>query len=189
MGSVSTLVLVRHGETEWSRDHKHTSSTDLPLTEVGEAQARALAEKLAGWDFAAVFVSPLRRAGRTCELAGFAPRAEVLDDLHEWRYGEYEGLTTVEIRTARPDWTVWNDGAPGGESPEEVGTRADRVIDHAVATGGDVALFGHGHSLRVLAARWIGLEAGRGERLRLETATVSTLGYERETRVILTWNT
>jgi broad specificity phosphatase PhoE len=186
MTHAGRLVLVRHGETEWSRDHKHTSYTDLPLTDVGEEQARALGKKIAGHDFAGVFVSPLQRARQTCELAGFASRAEVLDDLREWNYGEYEGLTTLEIRKSRPGWTVWNDGPRGGESPEEVGRRADRVIDSA--TGGDVALFGHGHMLRVLAARWIGLAPAGGARLRLETATLSTLGYERETRVILTWN-
>jgi broad specificity phosphatase PhoE len=188
MTEAGKLVLVRHGETEWSRDHKHTSYTDLPLTDVGEEQARALGKKLAGHDFAAVFVSPLRRAGQTCELAGFASRAEVLDDLREWNYGEYEGLTTLEIRESRPGWTVWTDGPLRGESPEEVGPRADRVIDSATGAGGDVALFGHGHMLRVIAARWIGLDPSGGARLRLETATVSTLGYERETRVILTWN-
>ena len=188
MTSSGRLILMRHGETEWSRDHKHTSFTDVPLTAPGADQARALGKRLAGHDFAAVFVSPLQRARQTCEIAGFGSRAEVLDDLREWNYGEYEGLTTIEIRESRPGWTVWSDGPAGGESPDEVGRRADRVIEGAVVGGGDVALFGHGHMLRVIAARWIGLPASEGARLRLETATMSTLGYERETRVILTWN-
>jgi probable phosphoglycerate mutase len=179
---------VRHGETEWSRDHKHTSFTDLPLTETGAEQARALGKRLGGYEFAGVFVSPLLRARQTCELAGFGARAKVLDDLHEWKYGEYEGLTTAEIRKSRPGWTVWNEGPRGGESPEEVGSRADRVIQNTWGDGRDVALFAHGHMLRVIAARWMGLPASGGARLRLETATISTLGYERETRVILTWN-
>jgi broad specificity phosphatase PhoE len=188
MEQTGRLVLVRHGETEWSRDHKHTSFTDLPLTETGAEQARALGKRLGGFEFAAIFVSPLLRARQTCELAGFGARAEVLDDLYEWNYGEYEGLTTAEIRKSRPGWTVWNDGPLGGESPAEVASRADRVILGAVLEGRDVALFAHGHMLRVIAARWIGLPASGGARLRLETATVSTLGYERDTRVILTWN-
>jgi len=185
---VGRLVLVRHGETEWSRDHKHTSYTDLPLTEVGAEQARALGKRLAGHGFAGVFVSPLRRARQTCELAGFGARAEVMDDLREWNYGRYEGLTTAEIRRSRPGWTVWKDGPLGGESPEDVGSRADRVIQKTWVDDRDVALFAHGHMLRVIAARWIGLAAAGGARLRLATATVSTLGYERETRVVLTWN-
>jgi broad specificity phosphatase PhoE len=188
MTQTGRIVLVRHGETEWSRDHKHTSYTDLPLTEIGAEQARALGKRLAGHDFDAVFVSPRLRATQTCELAGFGARGEVLDDLREWDYGDYEGLTTAEIRRSHPQWTVWEDGPLHGESPEDVGLRADRVIDRIVVDGGDVALFGHGHMSRVIAARWIGLSASGGARLRLETATVSTLGYERETRVILTWN-
>lgn len=182
------LVLMRHGETEWSKTHKHTSNTDLPLTDMGAEQARALGKRLAGFEFDAVFVSPLLRARQTCELAGLAARAEVMDDLREWNYGDYEGLTTPEIREMRPGWTVWADGPLGGESPQEVGSRADRVIEGAAMDAGDVAVFGHGHMLRVIAARWIGLPASGGARIRLETATVSTLGYERETRVILTWN-
>lgn len=189
MTNAERLVLVRHGETEWSRDHKHTSYTDLPLTEVGEGQARVLKEKLEGYEFSAAFVSPLRRARQTCELAGFASTAEVLEDLREWNYGEYEGLTTRAIREARPGWTVWTEGPLGGETPDDVGARTDRVIDRAAKAPGDVLLFGHGHLLRVLAARWIGQDPRTGSRLRLETATVSSLGYERETRVILTWNT
>ena len=189
MTQTGRLILMRHGETEWSRDHKHTSYTDLPLTDTGAEQARALGKRIAGHEFDAIFVSPLLRARQTCELAGFGTRAEVLDDLREWNYGEYEGLTTAEIRESRPGWTVWNDGPRGGESPEEVASRADRVIAHAAADGADAALFGHGHMSRVIAARWIGLGAAGGARLRLETATVSTLGYERETQVILTWNT
>jgi probable phosphoglycerate mutase len=180
------IVLVRHGQTEWSASGRHTSTTDLPLTEEGRRAARALARSLAGRDFALVLTSPRRRARETCELAGLM--CEVDEDLAELDYGEYEGLTTKEIRAGRPGWSLWTDGAPGGETAEQVGARADRVIARALAAGGDVALFAHGHVLRVLAARWIELEARFGARFALDTASVSELGFERETRVVWKWN-
>lgn len=183
------IVMVRHGETEWSEAKKHTSTTDLPLNERGRQRALTVAPKLEGLEFAAVLVSPLRRARETCELAGFADRAEVADDLFEWRYGDDEGLTTEDIRRDRPGWTVWSDGPQGGETAHEVRVRVDSVIDRAATAAGDTLLFAHGHILRALAARWIGLEISGGARLALGTATVSRLGYERDTRVILAWNT
>jgi len=183
------IVLVRHGETEWSEAGKHTSATDLPLNERGRERAKAVAPKLADCEFAAVLVSPLRRARETCELAGFADRAEVADDLFEWRYGDDEGRTTEDIRRDRPGWTVWSDGPQGGETAEQVRVRVDRIIEQAGNATGDTLLFAHGHILRALAARWIGLEVLGGARLALGTATVSRLGYERDTRVILAWNT
>ncbi len=183
------IVLVRHGETEWSEAKKHTSTTDLPLNERGRERARTIAPKLEGLEFALILVSPLRRARETCELAGFADRAEVSDDLFEWRYGDDEGLTTEEIRQDRPGWTVWRDGPQGGETPEQVRARVDSLIEVAAHVAGDTLLFGHGHMLRALAARWIGLEISGGAHLILQTATVSRLGYERDTRAILAWNT
>jgi broad specificity phosphatase PhoE len=186
---VGVVVLVRHGETEWSRTHRHTSYTDLPLTPEGERQAAALAGALAGRPFAAVFSSPRQRALRTAELAGLAVTA-VDPDLAEWDYGGYEGLTTEEIRRSRPDWLLWTDGCPDGESPAHIGARADRVLARLRPQigDGDVALVGHGHALRVLAARWIGLAASDGRRMRLDTATLSTLGFEHEWEVVLRWN-
>lgn len=183
------IVLVRHGETEWSEAKKHTSTTDLPLNERGYERALTVAPKLEGREFAAVLVSPLRRARETCELAGFADRAEVACDLFEWRYGDDEGRTTEDIRRDRPGWTVWSDGPQGGETAEQVRVRVDRIIEQAGNATGDTLLFAHGHILRALAARWIGLEVLGGARLALGTATVSRLGYERDTRVILAWNT
>jgi broad specificity phosphatase PhoE len=183
------IVLVRHGETEWSEAGKHTSTTDLPLNERGRESAHTLAAKLAGLEFAAVLVSPLRRARETCELAGFADCAEVSDDLFEWRYGVDEGRTTEEIRQDRPGWTVWREGPQGGETAEVVRVRVDSVIEQAVNAAGDTLLFAHGHILRALAARWMGLDVSGGAHLALGTATVSRLGYERDTRVILAWNT
>jgi broad specificity phosphatase PhoE len=182
------LVLVRHGETEWSRSGRHTSFTDLPLTERGYAAARPLARRLAEFGFVRVLTSPRQRARETCALSGLADRAEVTDDLVEWNYGEYEGLTTDEIRLEVPDWTIFSHGAPGGESAADVAARADRLIARAVAAGGTVALFSHGHFLRVLGARWIGLPASAGAGFGLDTATVSCLGYEREQRVVRVWN-
>ena len=179
--------LVRHGETEWSRDARHTSTTDLPLTDVGEEMARALPGKLTGVDFDLVLTSPRQRARRTAELAGFAD-AEVDDDLVEWAYGDYEGVTTATVRETRPGWTVWADGSPNGETVQQAGERTDRVIARALAADGDVIVFAHGHILRVLAARWIGLPPERGASLALDTAAVSELGFERETRVITRWN-
>lgn len=183
------VMLIRHGETEWSEAGKHTSTTDLPLTKRGRQRALTVAPKLAGREFAAVLVSPLLRAIETCELAGFGDRAEVADDLFEWRYGDDEGRTTEDIRRDRPGWTVWRDGPQGGEAAEQVRVRVDSVIEQAVGVAGDTLLFAHGHILRALAARWIGLEVSDGAHLVLGTATVSRLGYERDTRVILAWNT
>ncbi|MFY1670751.1 histidine phosphatase family protein [Plantactinospora sp. WMMB334] len=186
---MAEIVLVRHGETTWSASHRHTSYTDLELTPEGERQARDITGELGGRRFAAVLSSPRRRALRTAELAGLAVTA-VDEDLGEWNYGEYEGLTTAQIRQERPDWLLWTDGCPGGEQPDQVGSRLDRVLARATAflDDGDVALVAHGHSLRVAGARWIGLPAGVGGRLRLDTATVSTLGYEHGRPVILRWN-
>ena len=179
--------LVRHGETEWSRDGRHTGSTDIPLTEQGEESARALAPRLSGTRFALVLTSPLERARRTAALAGF-PEAEVDQDLVEWRYGDYEGITTDEIRETVPDWTVWTHPCPGGESSEDVATRLDRVVARCLREAGDVLLVGHGHALRGLAARWLGLPVTDGRHFRLDTGTVSVLGHERETAVLLHWN-
>jgi broad specificity phosphatase PhoE len=180
------IVLVRHGETEWSRDGRHTGRTDIPLTETGRAQARQLAGALDEWTFARVMSSPLERALETCRLAGLGDAVEVTEDLMEWDYGEYEGITTPQIRESRPGWYLWRDGCPGGESAADVGRRVDRVI--AQLDDGDVALFAHGHVLRVLAARWIGLGPEGGALLALGTGTLSALGYERETRVVRRWN-
>jgi broad specificity phosphatase PhoE len=180
------LWLIRHGETEWSASGRHTSSTDLALTAEGERKATEVGRLLAGKTFALVLASPLRRALETCRLAEYTP--EVTADLLEWGYGAYEGLTTPEIQVQSPGWTIWTGTPPGGESAEEVGARADRVIAHATAAGGDVALFGHGHMLRVLAARWLGLEPTGGRLLALSTGSLSVLGYERETRVVQGWN-
>ncbi len=185
--SEQQVWLVRHGETEWSRDHRHTSTTDLPLLPDGERVAKGLAERLAGTEFARVLTSPRQRAQRTAELAGF-PDAEVDDDLVEWAYGEYEGVTTEEIRRTVPGWTVWTHPTPGGETPEQVSARLDRVVDRVRGAGGPVLVFGHGHALRALTARWLGLPATDGRLFRLDTATVSVLGHEREAPVVLRWN-
>ena len=179
---------MRHGETEWSRDKRHTGRTDIPLTEAGRLEAEKLSDALAEWTFARVLSSPLSRALDTCRLAGLGERAELSDDLVEWDYGEYEGITTAQIREQRPDWYLWRDGCPGGETADEVGRRADRVTAAVDGTDGDVALFAHGHVLRVLAARWVGLGPEAGALLKLDTGTLSALGYERETRVITRWN-
>ena len=182
------VVLVRHGETEWTRTRQHTGRTDLPLTEEGREQARLVGEALRGRTFGLVLTSPLRRAHETAELAGFGAAAQVREDLGEWDHGEYEGRTTKEIRSERPDWSLWRDGAPGGESPADVGRRADRVVEEIRAAGVDTLVFGHGHQLRVLAARWLGLQPAEGRLFALDTGTVSALGYERETPVIRRWN-
>ena len=176
------VFLVRHGETEWSLSGKHTSRTDLPLTAEGERRGELLAP------FALVLTSPMRRAVRTCELAGLLSKAECMDELREWDYGDYEGKTTAEIRAERPAWNLFHDGAPGGENAEEVAVRAQRVLARALAAHGDVAVFGHGHALRVLAAAWLTLAPEDAERFALETGTISVLGFERETRVIRVWN-
>jgi broad specificity phosphatase PhoE len=183
-----TVVLVRHGETEWSSSGRHTSFTDVPLTVFGRDQARPLAARLAGVRFSLVLTSPRQRARDTCALAGLADRAEMTDELSEWNYGEYEGRTTHEIRALVPDWTIFSDGAPGGETAEHVAIRADRVIARACAAGGTVALFSHGHFLRVLGARWVGLPASGGALFGLDPATLSFLGHERDQRVVRVWN-
>jgi broad specificity phosphatase PhoE len=182
------VFLVRHGETEWSKTGQHTGKTDLPLTEAGEEQGRLLTERLKDIDFTLVLTSPLQRAMETCRQAGLLDRAEVSEDLHEWDYGRYEGLTTPEIREQQPRWNLWTDGAPDGESPEQVSARADRVLERIRAADGDVALFSHGHMLRSLGARWIGVPVTAGAHLMLSTASVSMLGYERETPVLRLWN-
>jgi probable phosphoglycerate mutase len=183
-----TLVLVRHGETAWSRSGQHTSTTDVPLTDEGRRRAQALGRRLAGRDFALVLTSPMVRARDTAALAGLGERAEVTEDLHEVAYGSYEGRTTPEIREERPGWDLWTDGTPDGEPLDEAGRRADRVIERALAAGGDVALVAHGHILRVLGARWIGLPAAGGGSLGLGTAALCELGFERERRVVWLWN-
>jgi probable phosphoglycerate mutase len=182
------VYLVRHGETEWSASGRHTSTTDLPLTEAGRAAAERLRSVFAGVELALVLSSPWARARETAELAGFGDRVEIDLDLAEFDYGAYEGRTTPDIRTERPGWSLWEDGAPGGETAEEVGRRADRVIARALAAGGDVALFAHGHLLRILGARWIEQPPTLGGSLALSTGSVSRLGFERERRVIWTWN-
>ncbi len=185
-----SITLIRHGQTQWSAQGRHTSRTDLPLTAPGQAQATGLAVTLAGRDFAAVLCSPRQRARQTAELAGLAVTA-IEDDLVEWDYGDYEGRTTAQIRDDRPGWDMWRDGCPGGESAAQVGTRLDRVLATAAALAGgrgEVVLVGHGHSLRVAAARWLGLAPRAGTLLVLETATLSRLGYEHGRPVILRWN-
>jgi len=184
------VYLARHGETAWSLTGQHTGLTDLPLTERGERNARRLCERLAGLAFAKVFTSPLQRAVRTCELAGFGAAAEVDRDLVEWNYGKYEGLRTTEIHAKRPDWQLFRDGCPGGELPDQVGVRADRVVSCVRAIKGDVLIFSSGHFLRVLASRWLGLKPAAGRFFMLNTASVSVLGYENSLSqpVIRLWN-
>jgi len=182
------VVLVRHGETEWSRNGRHTGSTDLPLTEAGVRQAERAGTALAGRSFARVLTSPLSRARETGRLAGLGDGALLRDDLREWDYGDYEGLTTAEIRRDRPGWDLWRDGCLGGEVASQVGARVDRVIAEAREAAGDVALFAHGHVLRVLGASWLGLPPQRGGSLGLTTGTISVLGQERENAVIWVWN-
>ena len=181
------IVLVRHGETEWSRDGRHTGNTDVLLTERGREQARALGMALGGRSFARVLTSPLSRAAETARLAGFGD-AERRDELREWDYGAYEGRKTAEIREERPGWTLWADGVPNGETAAEVAARVDAVLADLRRVEGAALLFAHGHLLRVLAVRWIGLEAEEGRLLALDPATVGVLGYERETPVIRVWN-
>jgi broad specificity phosphatase PhoE len=188
MAQGDRIWLVRHGETEWSKSGQHTGRTDIALTPRGEQQAKALGRLLAGRKFALVLTSPLGRARETCRLAGFADGAEVSEDLHEWNYGIYEGITTKSIREKQPDWTIWTTPIPEGETVEEVGVRARRLIARVEAVQGDVALFAHGHILRILGACWMGVPPIHGRNLGLNTATLSILGYERETRVIAVWN-
>jgi probable phosphoglycerate mutase len=182
------MVLVRHGETAWSASGQHTGRTDIPLEPAGQAEAKALAPVLAGHDFAQVLTSPLRRASATAALAGFAERAVVCDDLLEWDYGDAEGRTTDDVRAERPGWTLFGDGVTGGETAADVGRRADRVIDAAHGASGDTLCFAHGHLLRVLAARWVGLPPAGGRLFVLDAASVSVLGWEREVRVVAQWN-
>ncbi len=182
------LWVVRHGETTWARQGRHTGRTDVPLTEMGRVQAVAVGRKLGSLAFAEVLSSPLARALETCRIAGFGRHVDVVDDLREWDYGEDEGRTTEEIQADRPGWSIWDDGPLGGETIEAVAVRADRVIARARAASGDVLCFAHGHVLRILAARWIELAAIDGRRLALSTATVSVLGWERDTAVVLQWN-
>jgi broad specificity phosphatase PhoE len=176
--TLQITYLARHGETAWTITGQHTGRTDLPLTERGEGNAQRLGERLSGLKFAKVFTSPLVRARRTCELAGFGSVAEIEGDLVEWDYGEYEGRLTVDILKERPDWQLFRDGCPGGESPQQVAARADRVVSRVRAVTGDVLLFSSGHFLRVLATRWIGIEPINGKSLILGTASLSALGYE-----------
>ena len=192
MNQVLPIVyLARHGETAWTLSGQHTGLTDLPLTERGERNARRLQERLRGLTFAKVFTSPLQRAKRTCELAGFGPVAEIDRDLVEWDYGDYEGRRTVDIHKERPDWELFRDGCPGGESPDQIGARADRVVSRVRAVPGDVLLFSSGHFIRVLATRWIGLEVTvNAKRFMLSTASLSAVGYENELSrsVVRLWN-
>lgn len=181
------LWLVRHGETEWSRDGRHTSTADVPLTGSGERVAHGLLDRLREQDFTLVLTSPMQRARRTAELAGFAD-AHVEQDLVEWDYGSYEGLSTAQIRERVPGWTVWTHPCPGGETADQVGSRLDRVVDKVRACGGQCLVFGHGHALRALAARWLGCPVTTGRLLALSTGTVSVLGYEHETPVVQSWN-
>ena len=188
--SLPSIYLARHGETAWSLTGQHTGLTDLPLTEHGERNARWLDKRFAGLAFAKVFVSPLQRARRTCELAGFGPVAEVDPQLVEWNYGDYEGLRTSEVHQQRPDWYLFRDGCPHGESPAQVGARADAVVGRLRALSGNGLLFSSGHFLRVLAARWLGLEPGAARYFALDTASVSVLGYENDVfhPVLRLWN-
>lgn len=186
------VVLVRHGQTEWSAAGKHTGNRDVPLTPEGELEATTLAPRLAGREFATVLCSPLVRARLTCEIAGLADRAQLNDELREWDYGDYEGLTTPQILRRSPDWLLWRDGCPGGESPDEISARCDHVVGELLelssGDAGDVILFAHGHLLRALAARWCELPVAAGRRLMLGTAAISTLGFERQTCAIKEWN-
>ncbi|MDA8294993.1 MAG: histidine phosphatase family protein [Actinomycetota bacterium] len=186
------LWLVRHGSTEWSRTGRHTGRTDLELDPTGRDQAKALGERLGEQDFAVVLTSPLQRARQTCELAGLGERAEVDEDLAEWDYGDYEGRTTAEIRAARPGWQLFRDGCPHGEAAAAVGARADRVLERLAddprCAGNEAVCFSHGHLLRVLAARWLGLPPEDAQLVALDTASISILGYEHEWRVVERWN-
>jgi broad specificity phosphatase PhoE len=182
------LWLIRHGETEWSLSGAHTSRTDIPLTERGKERAAKIRDYLAQRKFSLVLASPLQRARETCRIAGYADVAQIEENLREWDYGIFEGRTTADIRKDQPDWSIWDSPVPEGEPVEHVAARAQKVIDRALEAGGDVALFAHAHILRILAATWLGLEPRGGRLFALGTGSVSTLGYERETRVISTWN-
>lgn len=184
------VYLARHGDTAWTQSGQHTGRTDLPLISNGERNAQRLGERLKNMTFAKVFTSPLQRAPRTCDLAGFGDTAEVIPDLMEWDYGEYEGLRSAEILKRRPDWQLFRDGCPGGESPTQVGERADRVVERVRTIAGNVLLFSSGHLLRVLASRWLALDPGSGTHFVLSTASLSALGYEHNLSqpVIRLWN-
>jgi broad specificity phosphatase PhoE len=188
--TLPVVYLARHGETAWTLSGQHTGMTDLPLTDQGERNAHKLGEELRRRRFARVFTSPLQRAARTCQLAGFGAQSEVDHDLVEWNYGEYEGLRTPEIHSKRPGWQIFRDGCPGGESPQEIGARADRVVKRVRAVQGDVVIFSSGHFLRVLTARWLGLEPGAGKYFLLSTASLSVLSYEHDLSqpAIQLWN-
>lgn len=188
MPPANRLWLIRHGETEWSRSGQHTGRTDLPLTPAGWDKAAAIGRYLHGMKFALVLTSPLQRARETCRLAGYEEVAQVEPDLMEWFYGRYEGHTSAEIRQQVPGWNIWTHGVVGGETVEQVGERARRVIERACAVDGDVALFAHGHILRILTACWLGLEPAGGRLFAFNTACVSVLGFEGEIRVIRRWN-
>ena len=180
--------LVRHAETEWSRAMKHTGRTDVPLTDEGRERARELGARLHGRTFELVLSSPLERARETARLAGLGEPCQVREDLLEWDYGDYEGITTAEIRKERPDWYLWRDGVPNGETADEVGARCDRVIAEVLSVSGDVAVFAHGHVLRALSARWLQEPVSFGGRLYLATGSMCVLGFEREVRVLRGWN-
>lgn len=188
MTTPGRLFLIRHGETDWSASGRHTSFTDLDLNDDGLRAARNLAGRLEDVSFAQVLTSPRLRARKTAEIAGFT-NAEIDDDLAEWNYGSYEGVTTNAIRVSVPGWTVWTHPCPGGETAQQVSDRLDRVVERARSVEGDTAVFAHGHSLRALAARWLGLQVSEGRLFDLDTATISQLGFERETPVVLRWNT
>jgi broad specificity phosphatase PhoE len=184
----SELWIVRHGETEWSASGRHTSHTDLPLTPAGRDQARGDADTLAGVGFSLVLSSPLLRARETCRLCGFESAAELCEELREWDYGDYEGLTSPQIHEQRPEWSLWRDGCPGGESPQQIGARIDRLLERVAAVDGDVVCFAHGHILRSLTARWCEMDVSAGARFALVTAGIGVLGHEHATAVISRWS-
>ena len=182
------VVLVRHTETEWSLSGRHTGRSDVPLTESGRERAVALGRELGTRRFELVLTSPLERALETCRLSGFGERAVARDELMEWYYGAYEGRKTIEIRKELPDWSLWRDGVPGGETADDVAARVDRALDEIRSASGDVLVFSHGHLLRVLTARWLGLEPRAGRLFALDPGSIAVLGYERETSVVRLWN-
>lgn len=182
------IWLIRHGETAWTASRQHTGRTDIPLSALGEEHARAVHAYLAGRTFALVLTSPLVRARKTCELAGYGEVAQTEPDLMEWDYGEVEGVTTDDFRRTHPGWEIWKDGPPGGETADQVGVRADRVIARCATVAGEVAVFGHAHQLRIFAARWLEMPAVNGRHFLMNTASVSVLGWERDTRAIASWN-
>jgi probable phosphoglycerate mutase len=188
VGAPHEVWLIRHAETAWSRERKHTGRTDVPMTGEGRRTAEALRDGLAGRSFTLVLSSPLSRAWETARLAGLGDAAQPRDELLEWDYGDYEGRTTKEIRAARPDWYLWRDGCPGGEAPADVQARVDRLLGDVLAADGDVALVAHGHILRAVAARWLEAPVAHGGRLALDTGALSVLGFEREVRVLRRWN-